>query len=119
MPPNPVKLREKDGHQVTSAVDGRDALEHLAEGAFDVVLMDVQMPELNGFEATAAIRARERGTSRHQFVVALTAHAMTGDRERCLEAGMDTYVSKPISHATLTAVLAEAAAHVDRSGAVN
>jgi PAS domain S-box-containing protein len=113
-----VKLLEKDGHQVLSAVDGREALDRLADASFDVVLMDVQMPELNGFEATATIRARERGTSQHQFVVAMTAHAMTGDRERCLEAGMDTYVSKPISHASLTAVLAEAAAHVDGTGAV-
>jgi len=104
-----VKLLEKDGHTVTTAADGREAVERLAREAFDVVLMDVQMPEMNGFEATAAIRARERGTGRHQFIVALTAHALRGDRERCLEAGMDSYVSKPISRASLAAVLAEAA----------
>jgi CheY-like chemotaxis protein len=108
-----VKLLEKDGHHVTTAVDGREALDRLASASFDVVLMDVQMPELNGFEATAVIRAAERGTARRQFIVAMTAHALAGDRERCLEAGMDSYVSKPISQATLTAVLAEAAAHVD------
>jgi PAS domain S-box-containing protein len=108
-----VKLLEKDGHHVTTAVDGREALERLAGAAFDVVLMDVQMPELNGFETTAMIRAAERGTARHQFIVAMTAHALASDRERCLEAGMDSYVSKPISQATLTAVLAEGAAHVD------
>ncbi len=109
-----LKLLEKAGHDVTMAADGREALDRLASASFDVVLMDVQMPELNGFEATAAIRSRERGTGRHQFIVALTAHALVGDRERCLEAGMDTYVSKPISQGSLTAVLAEAAAHVDR-----
>jgi PAS domain S-box-containing protein len=108
-----LRLLEREGHQVTTAGDGREALERLAEASFDVVLMDVQMPEVNGFEATAEIRAREQGTARHQFIVAMTAHALVGDRERCLEAGMDTYVSKPISEATLTAVLAEAAAHVD------
>ncbi len=108
-----VKLLEKAGHCVTTAVDGREALDRLAASAFDVVLMDVQMPELNGFETTAAIRAGERTTGRHQFIVAMTAHALVGDRERCLEAGMDAYVSKPISQTTLMAVLAEAAAHVD------
>jgi CheY-like chemotaxis protein len=106
-----VKLLEKDGHTVATAVDGREALAHLDREAFDVVLMDVQMPEMNGFEATAVIREREKGAGRHQFIVALTAHALSGDRERCLEAGMDAYVSKPISQSSLAAVLAEAASH--------
>jgi CheY-like chemotaxis protein len=66
------------------------------EGEFDVVLMDVQMPNMSGLEATAAIRALERDTGKHVPIVAMTAHAMKGDQDRCLEAGMDAYVSKPI-----------------------
>ncbi|MGL4553196.1 MAG: PAS domain-containing protein, partial [Gemmataceae bacterium] len=91
-----VRLLERSGHRVTVASNGRLALDALAREAFDVVLMDVQMPEMGGFEATEAIRARERAEGRHTPIVALTAHAMKGDRERCLQAGMDAYVSKPI-----------------------
>ena len=108
-----VKLLQKGGHTVVTANDGREALAELAGARFDVVLMDVQMPEVNGFEATAAIRTAEQASGRHQFIVAMTAHAMAGDRERCLESGMDAYVSKPISQASLLSVLAQAAAHVD------
>src|SRR4029077_3496918 len=72
------------------------AVQRCAEQTFDVVLMDVQMPEMSGLEATAAIRERERSSGGHIRIVALTAHAMTGARERCLEAGMDAYVSKPL-----------------------
>jgi CheY-like chemotaxis protein len=87
----------KRGHDVTVAVDGREALEKLASDTFDLVLMDVQMPEMDGFAATHAIRAREEGSGRRIPIIAMTAHAMSGDRERCLEAGMDDYVSKPIN----------------------
>ncbi|MGO9269397.1 MAG: ATP-binding protein [Terriglobia bacterium] len=91
-----LRLLEKRGHTLTIANNGREALESLEKDAFDVVLMDVQMPVIDGFEATAAIREKERGTGKHQPIIAMTAHAMNGDRERCLAAGMDGYVSKPI-----------------------
>jgi two-component system sensor histidine kinase/response regulator len=96
-----VKLLQKRGHQVTVAENGREALGALEREAFDVALMDVQMPELDGFEATAEIRARERTSGRRLPIVAMTAHAMKGDRERCLAAGMDGYVSKPLDRRTL------------------
>ncbi len=102
-----IRLLEKQGHAVVVAGNGRQALEALAREAFDAVLMDVQMPEMGGLEATAAIRARERGTGRRVPIVAMTAHAMTGDRERCLEAGMDGYVSKPIQAKELSRALRE------------
>jgi PAS domain S-box-containing protein len=86
------RLLEKQGHAVTVVSNGKEALAALEREAFDVVLMDVQMPEMDGFEATAAIRRAGRRVP----IVAMTAHAMKGDRERCLEAGMDGYVSKPI-----------------------
>jgi PAS domain S-box-containing protein len=91
-----VRLLEKRGHHVQVAGDGREALEKLKTADFDLVLMDVQMPVMGGFEATAAIREMEKGTGKHIPIVALTAHAVKGDRERCLAAGMDGYVPKPI-----------------------
>jgi CheY-like chemotaxis protein len=91
-----LRLLDKVGHAVTLVRNGRAALEALATGAYDMALMDIQMPEMDGFEVAAAIRERERGTGKHLPLVALTAHAMRGDRERCLQAGFDGYVSKPI-----------------------
>jgi signal transduction histidine kinase/CheY-like chemotaxis protein len=91
-----VCLLEKRGHTVVVAGTGRAALAALETQRFDAVLMDVEMPEMDGYEATAAIRAREKTTGRHMPIIALTAHAMKGARERCLEAGMDSYVSKPL-----------------------
>jgi len=99
-----ISLLRKRGHTVSVAVDGRDALavyDRLGGEAFDVVLMDVQMPVMGGFEATKAIREREKASGYHLPIVAMTAHAMKGDRERCLAAGMDGYVSKPIQEAVL------------------
>ena len=86
----------KLGHVVTFAANGREAIAALARQSFDLVMMDLQMPVMDGFEATAAIRSAEQGTPRHIPIIALTAHAMKEDRQRCLEAGMDGYVSKPI-----------------------
>jgi CheY-like chemotaxis protein len=92
-----VRLLEKKGHTVVVAGDGAEAVRAVAaDESFDLVLMDVQMPEMDGFEATAAIRAREQTSGRHIPILAMTAYAMKGDRERCLAAGMDGYVSKPI-----------------------
>ncbi|MFO0877351.1 MAG: PAS domain S-box protein [Gemmataceae bacterium] len=91
-----LRILEKAGHQVHIACNGHEALAALAQQSFDLVLMDVQMPELGGFETTLRIRESEKGTNRHLPVIALTAHAMKGDRERCLHAGMDNYVTKPI-----------------------
>jgi signal transduction histidine kinase/ActR/RegA family two-component response regulator len=91
-----VRLLEKRGHHVQVAGDGREALEKLGTADFDLVLMDVQMPVMGGFEATAAVRGIEKSTGKHIPILALTAHAVPGDRERCLAAGMDGYVAKPI-----------------------
>ncbi len=102
-----VGLLNKWGHEVTVAGNGREALDRLAEGRFDVVLMDVQMPEMDGLEATAALREREQGAAYRTPVIAMTAHAMSGDRERCLAAGMDGYVTKPIRRPDLQAALAD------------
>jgi PAS domain S-box-containing protein len=90
------RLLQKRGHTVMLAEDGQQAVDAVARESFDLVLMDVQMPRLNGFEATAAIRAMEREAGGRMPIVAITAHAMAGDRERCLEAGMDAYISKPV-----------------------
>ena len=95
------RLLEKLGHAVTVAANGREALAFLDQRDFDLVLMDVQMPEMDGFEATAAIRVKESGTRRHIPIVAMTAHALKGDEQRCLQAGMDGYVPKPITPAAL------------------
>jgi CheY-like chemotaxis protein len=98
-------LLERRGHTVTVAGNGREAVRLAGERDFDVVLMDVQMPEMDGLEATAALRAGEVGSGRRLPIVAMTAHAMKGDAERCLEAGMDAYVSKPIKPDLLFAAI--------------
>jgi two-component system, sensor histidine kinase and response regulator len=100
-----VMTLEKMGHKVSVAAHGKAALELLATDRFDVVLMDVQMPIMSGDEATASIRDLERGTGRHIPIIAMTAHAMKGDRERLLNAGMDDYLAKPIQSAELLRLL--------------
>jgi PAS domain S-box-containing protein len=100
-----LRLLQKRGHEVTIAVNGRDAVAAAAQAVFDLVLMDLQMPEMDGFEAAAALREREKETHVHLPVIALTAHALKGDREQCLEAGMDGYLSKPIRGEELDSIL--------------
>ncbi|MBV9676430.1 MAG: response regulator, partial [Acidobacteriaceae bacterium] len=90
-----TRLLQKQGHSVTLACDGREAVQKSGEQEFDVVLMDIQMPEMDGFQATAAIRERELSSGKHLPILAVTAHAMAGYRESCLSAGMDGYLSKP------------------------
>ena len=105
-----VRLLEKRGHRVVLADNGRQALAALEKETFDLVLMDVQMPEMDGFEATNAIRMREKSIGSHQTIIALTAHAMKGDREECLARGMDGYLTKPIRPQGLDEVLARCGA---------
>ncbi len=100
-----INLLERWGHQATVAQNGREAVAACAAGSFDLVLMDVEMPHMDGYEATAAIRAREQHGDRHLPIIAMTAHAMQGDRERCLNAGMDGYLPKPIRKQQLQEVL--------------
>jgi CheY-like chemotaxis protein len=98
-------ILEKRGHSVVTAVNGREAVEAATREPFDLIFMDVQMPEMNGLEATRLIRKAEQTAGRHTPIAAMTAHAMAGDRERCLAAGMDDYISKPLKKAELLALL--------------
>ncbi len=100
-----VRLLEKWGHKVQVVGNGKEALAMVERASFDVVLMDVQMPEMDGLEATASIRAREHATSLHLPIIAMTAYAMKGDKERCLAAGMDDYISKPLKIEELRSAL--------------
>jgi signal transduction histidine kinase/CheY-like chemotaxis protein len=101
-----VRVLEKLGHTVVVAPNGGAALAALKQQTFDLVLMDVQMPTMGGFETTAAIRAQEQATGSHIPIIAMTAHAMKGDREKCLAAGMDDYLTKPLKAAELDAAIA-------------
>ena len=92
-----ARVLEKSGHTVVIVANGREALDALRDDTFDMVLMDVQMPGMDGYEATRAIRTGERIKNKHIPVLAFTAHAMAGDRDRCLAAGMNGYISKPIN----------------------
>ncbi|HKD86542.1 MAG TPA: response regulator [Terriglobales bacterium] len=116
-----VRLLEKEGHNVTLVEDGEAAVAASDETDFDVILMDVQMPVMDGLEATRIIRGREQQSGKHVPVIALTAHAMKGDRERCLEAGMDAYVAKPVQKQELLHMIYQhgthSAGHVAKVGA--
>ncbi|MDP8990094.1 MAG: response regulator, partial [Acidobacteriota bacterium] len=102
-----TRILEKAGHSVAIAENGKVALKMLEEQPFDLILMDVQMPEMGGFEATQLIREKERHSDRHIPIIAMTAHAMAGDRERCLVAGMDNYLSKPVAASALLELVAQ------------
>jgi CheY-like chemotaxis protein len=91
-----MRILQKLGHSVVLAHDGKEALSLLAVEKFDLALMDLQMPEMDGLSATCSIRRQEEATGAHLPIIAMTAHAMKGDRERCLAGGMDEYVSKPV-----------------------
>jgi two-component system, sensor histidine kinase and response regulator len=104
-----IRTIEKLGHSVVLANNGKEALALLAKQPFDLVLMDIQMPEMDGLTATKAIRDAEMQTNSHMPIIAMTAHAMKGDREHCLEAGMDGYVSKPIRARELEEAIISAA----------
>ena len=108
------RLLENQGHEVTVAGSGKAAVSALEKDRYDCVLMDVQMPEMDGLQATGLIRERERSTGAHTPIIAMTAHAMKGDRERCLEAGMDDYVSKPIDPKRLFRVMDDTLTRLSR-----
>jgi len=100
------RMLEKLGHEIVAASDGQEALQLLAEGDFDLVLMDIQMPVMDGVEATKAIREQSRFSAKASIpIVAMTAYAMTGDREKFLEAGMNGYIAKPVDKAALEEVI--------------
>src|ERR1700730_3448661 len=116
-----IRILEKAGYNVTLAANGREALKALERArppGFDVVLMDIQMPEMDGLEATTAIRDREKSSREHLPIIAMTANAMRGDRERYLDAGMDGYISKPINSLGLFAEIERCLAEVKKSTAM-
>jgi CheY-like chemotaxis protein len=102
-----ARLLEKRGFRTVLAKNGREAFEMLDRESVDLVLMDVQMPEMDGFEATRRIREREKKTGGHLPIVAMTAHVLDGDREKCLDAGMDAYLAKPVESGQLYKMIEE------------
>ncbi|MGH9703487.1 MAG: response regulator [Candidatus Acidiferrales bacterium] len=110
-----IRILEKHGYAIVVVNNGREAVETLEREAFDLVLMDVQMPEMDGLEATAAIRENEKMTGSHVPIIAMTAHAMKGDREKCLNAGMDGYLTKPIQLATFLKEIEQHIPHPESS----
>jgi signal transduction histidine kinase/CheY-like chemotaxis protein/streptogramin lyase len=113
------KILERRGYRVTIARTGQEAVTFVEQDSFDAILMDVQMPEMDGMAATAAIRERERTTGAHVPIIAMTAHAMKGDRERCLNAGMDSYISKPVQAQQIVDTLNQYLLIVERSADID
>jgi len=111
-----VRMLERMGHAVAVAINGKEALSAVEKHAFDLILMDVQMPEMDGLEATKAIREFEKNTGKHLPIVAMTAYSMKGDKERFLESGMDGYIRKPINSAELFRTLENLAEKIDNRG---
>jgi CheY-like chemotaxis protein len=105
-----ARILQRAGHQTATAANGQEGIDAIERRTFDLVLMDVDMPVMDGFEATGRIRQREQGTGQRQPILAVTAHAEWGDRERCLAAGMDGYVAKPVHSQLLLAAVNEAIA---------
>ena len=105
-----MELLQTRGYSVKLATNGKEVLAALDRGTFDVVLMDVNMPEMDGYQTTAAIREREKSNGRHLPIIALTGFSMSGDRERCLQAGMDAYLCKPVRSKELFEALEQATA---------
>src|SRR5207247_10868636 len=112
-----VTMLQKCGHSVVVACEGHEAVAAIEREPFDLVLMDVQMPGMDGLEATAEIRKSEMGTGRRVPIIALTAHAMKEDRERCIAAGMDDYLAKPFSAAELVKTLESLPSHEEQRAA--
>ncbi len=104
-----VRMLEKMGCRVDVAANGAEALKKAAQSLYDLIFMDCQMPEMDGYEATAEIRRCE-GHSKHTLIIAMTAHTMQGDREKCLQAGMDDFLPKPVKKETLSEILQKWAA---------
>ena len=111
------RMLENQGHMVVVASDGAQALDTLEKQSFDLVLMDAQMPVMDGFESTAAIRRLEEATRAHIPIIAMTAHAMVGDRQRCLQAGMDGYIAKPVHAHELFETIETVLAHLENKTA--
>jgi CheY-like chemotaxis protein len=110
-----VHMLQKKGHDIVVASNGREVIEHLGKQNFDLILMDVQMPEVDGFEAARIIREQEKISGEHIPIIAMTAHAMVGDRERCLDAGMDNYISKPLHRKELLSIIDTSMSTVNRT----
>jgi CheY-like chemotaxis protein len=114
-----VRVLERKGHIVVVAPNGREAVTFASQERFDLILMDIQMPEMDGISATVAIREKERENGKHLPIIAVTAHAMKGDKERCLDAGMDAYITKPIKVAELLAAIERVMSPCDSSAPAN
>jgi CheY-like chemotaxis protein len=111
-----IYMLEKQGHQVAGAMNGEEALAAMEKENFELILMDVQMPKMDGFQTTRMIRDREKETGLHLPIIAMTAHAMKGDREKCLAVGMDDYIAKPLNVKQLSETIARVMSSLPAAG---